>query len=57
MITEKVRDPNSLESRIRKQERIVEKRRREYEKAKSKLDGYLQMRKRRREAVKKRIEA
>lgn len=57
MERQKIPNPNSLEERIRKQVRIVEKKEEEYKKAKNKLEGLLLMKKRRRECIKKRIQA
>ena len=57
MYRQRIQDPNSLEERIRKQEQIVMKKKEAYDKAQAKLDRLLEMRKRRREAVKKRIMA
>ena len=57
MERQKIPNPNSLEERIRKQVRIVEKKEEEYKKAKNKLEGLLLMKKRRRKCIKKRIQA
>lgn len=57
MERQKIPNPNSLEERIRKQMRIVEKKKEEYEKAKNKLEGLHLMKKRRRDCLKKRIQA
>ena len=57
MERQKIPNPNSLEERIRKQMRIVEKKKEEYEKAKNKLEELHLMKKRRRDCLKKRIQA